>query len=101
MIKYVKIQKLENKSKKYKAIFYDENKKKVKTTSFGASGYDDYTVHKNEERKQLYLNRHRKNEDWKDYTSAGSLAMFILWNKKTIDDSIQDYLRRFKLKQLV
>ena len=97
MIKYVKIEKLVNNSKKYRAIFYDENKKKVKTTSFGASGYEDYTMHKNAIRKQLYLNRHRKNEDWNDFTSPGSLAKFILWNKTSINESIEDYLKKFKL----
>ena len=27
---------------------------------FGASGYEDYTIHKNEIRKQAYISRHKK-----------------------------------------
>jgi len=31
-----------------------------KIVSFGAKGYEDFTTHKNEDRKQRYINRHRK-----------------------------------------
>ena len=101
VIKYVKIEKITEGSKKFKAIFYDENKKKVKTTSFGAKGYDDYTIHKDDKRKERYMNRHKKNEDWNDYTTAGSLSRFILWNKKTIGESVNDYIKRFGLLKYV
>jgi len=42
------------------AIFKNEKGKVVKTTHFGAAGMSDYTKHKDPERKQRYLNRHRK-----------------------------------------
>ncbi len=29
---------------------------------FGASGYSDFTIHKDEARKQIYVNRHKNNE---------------------------------------
>jgi hypothetical protein len=80
------------------AIFYNNEKQKIKTTHFGASGYSDFTQHKDEERKQRYLERHKKNEDWNDYTSAGSLSRHILWNKPTLKASIEDYKKKFKLK---
>lgn len=38
-------------NKRYKAIFYDRNKEKVKTTQFGDKRYDNYTIHKNEKEK--------------------------------------------------
>ena len=31
-----------------------------KIISFGAKGYEDYTIHKDEERKERYISRHRK-----------------------------------------
>ncbi len=31
---------------------------------FGASDYSDYTIHKDEERKQRYINRHKNNKNW-------------------------------------
>lgn len=57
----------------------------------------DYTIHKDEERKQKYLNRHNKNENWQDYKTAGALWRFILWNKPTLKESIEDYKKKFNL----
>ena len=54
---------------KYTAVFYqDENK--IKTTHFGWRGMSDFTKHKDPERKQRYLDRHKKNENWNDPMSA-------------------------------
>ena len=86
-----------NPKKKYMAIFYDD-KKKVKTTHFGAAGMSDYTKHKDKARKQRYINRHQVNENWDDYKSAGSLSRYILWNKPTLKASKEDYKRRFNLE---
>lgn len=95
---YVQLLKSDQAGKKYKAIFYDEARKKIKTTQFGATGYSDYTKHKDEERKQRYLDRH-KNENWSDYKSAGSLARYILWNKPSVSASYNDYLKKFNLRK--
>ncbi len=86
----------DRKDKKMKAVFYDGDKK-IKTTHFGAKGMSDYTIHKDNERKQRYLDRHNKNENWDDYQSGGALAMWILWNKKTLQASIKDYKKKFNL----
>ncbi len=94
----VTIKKSTNPKKKYMAIFYDENKKKIKTTHFGASGMTDFVKSKDEERKKRYLNRHKKNENWNNYMSAGSLSRYILWNLPTLRASISDYKNKFKLK---
>ena len=92
----VEIKPSSSKGKKYMAIFYDKDKK-VKTTHFGSAGMSDFTKHGDEERKKRYLDRHRKNENWNDKFSAGALAKFILWNKKTLSASIADYKKRFGL----
>ena len=78
--------------KKYKALFTNG-----KVVHFGARGYEDYTIHKNDERKQLYLIRHKKNENWNNPFTPGALSKWILWNKKTLRDSIADYKKRFNL----
>ncbi len=96
---YVNITKSTRTGKKMMAIFYDETKKKVKTTHFGASGYESYTDHQDLQRKMNYLERHEKKENWNDYKSAGSLSRWILWNKVSLNESIKDYMRRFKLKK--
>ena len=91
--------------KRYMAVFYDKDNK-VKTTHFGYAITDNgikkygstYIDHKNDELKSAYIARHKVNEDFKDYMSAGSLARFILWEKKSLRDAISDYKKRFKLE---
>jgi len=86
------IMKSSRKNKKYMAMFKDG-----KVVHFGDTRYEDFTVHKDEERKRLYLLRHKKNEDWNNPYSAGSLSRYILWNKPTINDSVEDFKKRFNL----
>ena len=95
---YVSIKPSTSAGKKMMAVFYDTAKKKVKTTHFGASGYEDYTTHGDLQRKQNYLSRH-SNENWNDYMTPGSLSRWILWNRPTLTSSIEDYMCRFKLKK--
>lgn len=79
------------------AIFEDCNTLRTKTVHFGAKNYSDFTLHKDEARKNRYLARHKSNENWENPTSAGSLSRYILWNKKTLQASINDYKKRFRL----
>ena len=85
------ISKSNKKDKKYDARIDGK-----RTVSFGAAGMSDYTIHKDDERKQRYLDRHRKNENWADYNTAGFYAKNLLWNKKTLSESIKDTNTRFK-----
>lgn len=90
--------------KRYMAVFYDKNKK-VKTTHFGYAITDrgikkygsTYIDHKNDDLKEAYIARHKVNEDFNDYMSAGSLSRYILWEKKSLRDAINNYKRRFRL----
>jgi hypothetical protein len=97
MIKYMSLDKSDLINKKLVAIFYDENNKKIKTTHFGQKGSGDYTINNDDKIKDLYLNRHRKNENWNDFTSAGALSRWILWNKKTVNSSLKEFLNKFNL----
>ena len=96
---FVQLNKSQVSGKKYTAVFYDDDRNKIKTTHFGSAGMSDYTKHKDDERKQNYLDRHRANENWSDYKSAGSLSKNILWNKTSISASYNDYLKKFGLKK--
>ena len=89
-MKIVAIQPSKNKAKKFDAIISGG-----KTISFGANGMSDFTIHKDEERRQRYISRHKKNEDWEDPLTAGFYAYHVLWNKKTLQESIDDMNRRF------
>ena len=96
-MKRVEIKPSTIKGKKLTAIFYEDNKK-IKTIHFGASGMSDYTLHKDDKRKERYMNRHRSNENWNDPMTAGALSRWILWNKKTKSASIKDFKNRFNYK---
>ena len=82
----VVISKSTNKNKKFDA-FIDGKK-----ISFGAAGYEDFTIHKNPERKERYITRHRKNGKW----GIEFYSRWVLWNMPTIETSIADLNKRYK-----
>ena len=84
------ITKSRKKDKKFDAVIDGK-----KTISFGAKGYSDFTQHKDSERKQRYLNRHKQNENWNDPKTAGFYAAHVLWNKPTLKASVADINKRF------
>jgi hypothetical protein len=70
----------------------------TKTVSFGAKGMSDYTLHKDPERKQRYIDRHKKNEDWNlsGVKTPGFYAKHVLWNKPTLKGSVDDLNKKYK-----
>ena len=97
MVKMV-VEKGTGKNKKLKAIFYDDEGKKIKTNQFGDSRYEDYTQHKDKKRRSKYRDRHKKDLDRGDYMSAGYLSYYILWGQSAaLDTNIKSYKKRFKL----
>jgi len=76
---------------------FETDKGTTKTTHFGQANASDYTKNKDPERKELYLQRHKKNENWNDPTSAGALSRYVLWNKTSLRDSIADFKSKFGL----
>ena len=95
--KLLSLKKSSREGKKKVAVFENRKTGRTKTTHFGASGYSDYTKHRDEDRKKNYLSRHKTRENWRDPTTAGALSRWILWNKTTLKASIADFKRRFKL----
>lgn len=93
----IKIAKSNKNDKKLMAIFGDTSSNTTKTVHFGANGMSDFTIHRDLERKERYIKRHMKNENWNDPLSAGALSRWILWNKPDLLDSIYDYINRFNL----
>ena len=65
---------------------------------FGAAGNEDYTTHKDTERKNRYIDRHENNEDWNKtgIATAGFYAKNILWNRPTIQQSINNLNNKYK-----
>lgn len=85
------------KSDKPNKKFVVKNLLTNKNIYFGSSTHEDYTIHKDDDRKRLYLLRHKKNENWHDYNSAGFWSRWLLWNLPTIKESIIDIEKRFNI----
>lgn len=79
--------------KKYKYVAHFSDGKKTK---FGAKGYEDYTTHHDDARRDSYRKRHAKDLDTKDPQRAGYLSYYILWGDSTdINKNIRAYNARF------
>lgn len=81
--------------KKYQVVIESEGRKK--TIHFGARGYSDFTTNKSDLLKKSYIARHSINENFRDPTTAGFWARWILWNKPTVAASLADVKSRFNL----
>ena len=71
--------------KKY-YIITDDNKK----VYFGAAGMSDFTIHKDEQRRQRYINRHKNsNENWSKsgIDTAGWWSLKYLWSYPTKEEA--------------
>jgi hypothetical protein len=80
--------------KKYYIITKDN-----KRVYFGQASASDFTIHKDEDRKNRYIKRHEKNES-KFWNKSGIdtpsfWALNLLWNKPTIKESYQDIKRKY------
>jgi len=71
-----------------------------KTISFGDNRYEDFTTHKDNKRKELYITRHKK-EDWNNLNKAGTWSRYLLWNRKTLKASIKDMEKLFQIHILL
>ena len=117
----VKIIRSPNTTKKFRAILEDG-----RTVDFGASGYSDYTKHKNPSRMRSYVLRHggqipkrivaerqpamihrmmrnvdkSDKEDWKlsGIGGAGFWSRWYLWSQPNFGDVNRFMLKRFGIK---
>ena len=87
MLKYHPYPANDGKHKYY--IITNDNKK----VYFGQASASDFTIHKDEERKQRYINRHKKNESkfWNKsgIDTSSCWARYLLWEKPTIKESYE------------
>ncbi len=87
------IKKSNKPDKKFDAVI--DNKK---TVSFGSKNASDFTLHKDLERKAKYIARHKSNETWdkSGIKTAGFYSRFVLWNKPTLQASVNDLNSKYK-----
>ena len=65
------------KTKKYRADFYDEAGKRLKTLSFGYRGASDYLHHHDQKRRERYRKRHRGNIG--NYFTPSFWSWYFTW----------------------
>ncbi len=76
------------KGKRY-TVYVPHGADKLVKVDFGSSEHDNYTIHKDPERKRLYQIRH-KNDHINDPYSAGFWSWWVLWNKPSLSDSFKE-----------
>ena len=84
---HIIIKKSSAQNKKYTAVI--DNGKTSKSIHFGNKNYEDFTIHKDPERKKAYLARH-KHDKTSNPLYAGFYASNLLWNKPTLRESIKN-----------
>lgn len=81
------------KYKKFMAVFPGG-----KAIHFGDNRYEDFTMHRDKSRKDLYILRHSAREDWNNTETAGFWSRWVLWNKPSLISSIKDTEKRFGIQ---
>lgn len=70
-----------------------------KYIEFGHKGSEDYTMHKDPQRKKNYIQRHQARENWgkSGIYTAGFWSRWALWNLPDLIASLEDIERRFNV----
>ena len=69
-----------------------------KVVHFGQAGGKTYIDHGDKAKREAYLTRHKKRENWNDPYSAGALSRWLLWGDSVnLMDNIASFKRRFSV----
>jgi hypothetical protein len=83
--------------KKWDFIFIRDNGRTF-TRSIGDSSMEDFTQHKDTQRRANYRSRHSKDLGTGDPTRAGFISYYVLWgNSSSFRDNLASYKSRFGL----
>lgn len=91
---------------KYKPYLSDKPNKKFfiitndnKKVYFGATGYEHYTEgHLDIKRRDAYLKRHEKKEDWDNFNTPGAWSAKFLWMYPTYKEAY-NYIKKELIKK--
>jgi hypothetical protein len=70
-----------------------------KIIHFGAFGYSDFTLNKNNIKKNMYIVRHKKRENWNKtgINTSGFWSRWMLWEKPTLYSAIRNMEQKFNI----
>jgi hypothetical protein len=88
-----KLYKSTRKNKKFDIYIVNPKTGRILKVSFGDSRYEDYTIHKDKQRRERYRNRHR-NDKLDDITSAGFWSYHVLWgNSSNLNTALKQAIK--------
>ena len=87
------------KGKKYTVVVFRAGRK-LKTIHFGSAGMSDYTLNKNPEQMNRYIDRHKKRENWdiSGILTAGFWSRWLLWSEQSLSAAISRTAQKFNIK---
>lgn len=94
-----KLQRSTRAHKKYQVSVF-QNNQPVKIIHFGDPEYEDFTQHKDPQRKKNYIQRHKSRESWHDPYTAGFWARWLLWEKPSMEESKHNISKMFNIEFL-
>jgi hypothetical protein len=69
-----------------------------KIIHFGQAGGQTYIDHGDKAKREAYLARHKKRENWNDPFSAGALSRWLLWGDSTnMETNHQAFMKKFPI----
>jgi len=69
-----------------------------KVVHFGLDGAKTYIDEGNKTKRDAYLARHKKRENWNDPFSAGALSRWLLWGDSTsLDTNHNTFMAKFPI----
>lgn len=82
---------------KYEVTLLNTETGRNKTIKFGQAGADDFTITKDKEQKDRYIQRHEKREDWtkSGVATSGFWAKHLLWHLPSIKASLADTKKKY------
>ena len=87
------IEKSTRKGKRFMATYANG-----KVVHFGQEGGKTYIDEGNKIKRENYLVRHKKRENWNDPFSAGSLSRYLLWGDSTsMETNHQAFMKKFPI----
>ena len=95
--KFISLKDANDNKHKYVVTLLNKETGREKTVRFGAFGMSDYTIHKDDKRKNNYIARHEVRENWADPSTAGFWSRWILWNLPTVSASLKDTIKNHRL----
>ena len=89
------------KDKKRLIAFFKMKNGKTYKKKFGFyNSAGTYADGAEEEKRMNYNKRHKKNENWNDVFSAGSLSRYALWEFRSNNEIEKFYNREFKIPKV-